>query len=93
MERQSICEDIQALKERFRAEFGLNVLIDIHIHATRNETKDYQPARKAVDIISRGGFEGYDAVLKEGGRARWVELEHPDGNPRLALYYPSGYRG
>ena len=86
----TIYDDIQALRERFRSEYGLNVVVEVRAHSHNNELPGY-PARQAVDLACRGGIPvepREDEYPREDGTMhRWFKFnDRYDNNIEIVLH-------
>lgn len=85
----SIYDDIQALRERFRREFGIEVRVSIYAfpHVTdNNQQPTYQPGKLAADLVTKGGIPA-SPESKQHGDTAWIELVTDDGETDVTLFY------
>ena len=73
----TIYEDIQALRERFKIEYGLDVIVEVRAHSHNNELPGY-PARQTVDLACKSGVQvdpsEHRGTFDNGTPHRWFKF-------------------
>ena len=86
----TIYEDIQALRERFKSEYGLEVDIHVSAHSTCNGKLKGYPAKQVVDLACKAGMpvEPYeDEYPRPDGRMhRWFKFWDRDNQIEIVLH-------
>ena len=82
----TIYEDIQALRARFRSEYGLEVRVDVRVFTLDNTKLPGYPARQTVDLSCKGGIpvEPVDHRGRKGGR--WYKFDDWRNGVEIVLF-------
>lgn len=75
----TIYEDIQALRARFKSEYGLDVGVDITAFSHDNSKVPGYPTRQTVDLACKGGLQvepvEREHRMENGKLLRWFKFE------------------
>ena len=86
----TIYEDIQALRERFKTEYGLEVNIHVSAYSTQNSNVPGYPTRQAVDLTCNGGMqvemEERQSKLEDGRLLRWFKFDDFRNGMEITLF-------
>lgn len=82
----SIYDDIQALRERFRREFGIEASVRVYAFTTNNRKPSYIPGKVAVDLAAKGGVPAWPEIMQHEDTA-WIDLTTARGEAGVTLFY------